>query len=77
MIFTDKGKGSSKKTSLLKDTLHTKIHEFDPSLGRQQDVIAFDITVDGFVDVQVLESLWRKAVTSYFLTSTCLQNYPP
>lgn len=38
----------------------TKIHKFDPSLRRQQDVIAFDITVDGLVDMQVLEALWEK-----------------
>lgn len=35
----------------------TKIHEFDPSLRRHQDVVAFDVTVDGLVDMQVLEAL--------------------
>lgn len=38
---------------------HTKIHKFDPSLCCQQDVIAFDITVDGLVDVKVLEALQK------------------
>lgn len=40
-----------------RDTLRTKIHEFDPSVCCQKDVVAFDITVDGLVDVQVLEAL--------------------
>lgn len=39
---------------------HTKIHKFDPSLCCQQDVIPFDITVDGLVDVKVLEALQRR-----------------
>lgn len=40
-----------------RDTSLTKIHKFDPSVRRQQDVIAFDVTVDGLVDMQVLEAL--------------------
>lgn len=35
----------------------TKIHQFDPPMRRQQDVVALDITVDGLVDVKVLEAL--------------------
>lgn len=35
----------------------TKIHQFDPSMRRQQDVVALDIAVDGLVDVKVLEAL--------------------
>ncbi len=44
----------------------TKIHKFDPSVCRQQDVIAFDVTVDGLVDVQVLEALWEKKEVKSF-----------
>lgn len=40
-----------------RDTLLTKIHKFDPSVRCQQDVVAFDVTVDGLVDMQVLEAL--------------------
>lgn len=35
----------------------TKIHQFDPSVRRQQDVVALDVAVDGLVDVKVLEAL--------------------
>lgn len=35
----------------------TKVHQFDPSLRGQQDVVALDVAVDGLVDVQVLEAL--------------------
>lgn len=37
--------------------MRTKVHKFDGSLCRQQDVIAFDVPMDGFVDVQVLQAL--------------------
>lgn len=48
------------KLYICKKKIHTKIHKFDPSLCCQQDVIAFDITVDGLVDVKVLEALQRR-----------------
>lgn len=38
-------------------TLHTKVHKFDSTVRCQKDVIAFDITMDGFVDMQVLQAL--------------------
>lgn len=49
---------------------HTKIHKFDPSLCCQQDVIAFDITVDGLVDVKVLEALQKKGEVKRFFRAT-------
>lgn len=39
----------------------TKVNEFDPSMRRQQDVVAFDVSVDGLVDVQVLQALCRQS----------------
>lgn len=42
---------NSKKKNL------TKIHQFDPSMCCQQDVVALDVAVDGLVDVKVLEAL--------------------
>lgn len=35
-------------------TEHTKVHQFYSSLCGEQDVVAFDITVDGLVYMQVL-----------------------
>lgn len=35
----------------------TKIYQFDSTFSSQQDVISFDITVDGFVAMQMLKSL--------------------
>lgn len=52
--------------SLKGGALHTKVHELDPSLCRQQDVVAFDIPVDGLVDVQVLQALCEDKVTGIF-----------
>lgn len=57
--------------------MHTKIHEFDSSMRCQQDVIAFDVTVDGLVDVQVLEALLggKKGLTAFsdkHLLSKCV-----
>lgn len=41
----------------IKNKNPTKIHQFDPSVRRQQDVVALDVAVDGLVDVKVLEAL--------------------
>lgn len=46
--------------SLLSWCVHTKVHQFDAPLCRQQDVVAFDVSVDGVVGVQVLEALQRR-----------------
>lgn len=35
----------------------TKVNQFDSSLCRQEDVVAFDITMDNPVAVQMLETL--------------------
>lgn len=35
----------------------TKVNQFDSSLRRQQDVVAFDVTMDYPVVVQMLETL--------------------
>lgn len=35
----------------------TKVDQFDSSLRRQQDVVAFDVTMDYPVVVQMLETL--------------------
>ena len=51
------GQYKKRRSDAERDVLHTKIHKFYASLRRQQDVVAFDITVDGFVYVQVLEAL--------------------
>lgn len=37
--------------------ISTKIDQFDSSLGRQENVVAFDVTVDDPVVVQMLETL--------------------
>lgn len=39
----------------------TKVNQFDSSLGCQEDVVAFDVTVDNSVVVQMLKTLlsWR------------------
>lgn len=49
-----------KKTRLAKLPLSkiiTKVDQFDSSLGRQEDVVAFDVTMDNPVVVQMLEPL--------------------
>lgn len=37
--------------------INTKVDQLDSSLGRQQNVVAFDVTVDDPVVVQMLETL--------------------
>lgn len=53
------GRISARKRCNIKGSLslRTKVHEFYPSVRRQQDVVAFHVPVDGFVDVQVLQAL--------------------
>lgn len=55
--FFKKEKGTGCRTRSPGRWISTEVDQFDSSLGRQENVVAFDVTVDDPVVVQMLETL--------------------